>query len=89
MRRILFASDGSSGDLLPIVLMAREFKLAGYEVCVCGSAELSPMAQDFGVPYEPYPHNYSKLYPLQHTRDDATPGDVVQGRVRAALEDRP
>jgi sterol 3beta-glucosyltransferase len=62
MRRILFASDGSSGDLLPIVLMAREFKLAGYEVCVCGSAELSPMAQDFGVPYEPYPHNYSKLY---------------------------
>jgi UDP:flavonoid glycosyltransferase YjiC (YdhE family) len=62
MRRILLSSDGSSGDLLPMVLMAREFKRSGYDVCVCGSAELSPMAQDFGVPYEPYPHNYSKLY---------------------------
>ncbi len=62
MKRILFSGDGSSGDLLPMVLMAREFKLAGYEVCVCGSSEFSQMATDFDVPFEPYPHNYSKLY---------------------------
>jgi UDP:flavonoid glycosyltransferase YjiC (YdhE family) len=42
--------------------MAREFKLAGYEVCVCGSAEFSQMAQDFDVPFERYPHQYSELY---------------------------
>jgi UDP:flavonoid glycosyltransferase YjiC (YdhE family) len=62
MKRILFSGDGSSGDLLPMVLMAREFKLAGYEVCVCGSSEFSKMAQDFDVPFEAYPHNYSELY---------------------------
>jgi UDP:flavonoid glycosyltransferase YjiC (YdhE family) len=62
MKRVLFSGDGSSGDLLPMVLMAREFKLAGYEVCVCGSSELSRIAQDFDVPFEGYPHNYSKLY---------------------------
>ncbi len=45
-----------------MVLMAREFKLAGYDVCVCGSSEQSQMARDFGVPFEPYPHNYSELY---------------------------
>jgi sterol 3beta-glucosyltransferase len=45
-----------------MVLMAREFKLAGYEVCVCGSSEQSQMARDFGVRFEPYPHNYSDLY---------------------------
>ena len=32
MKRILFSGDGSSGDLLPMVLMAREFKQAGYDV---------------------------------------------------------
>jgi UDP:flavonoid glycosyltransferase YjiC (YdhE family) len=62
MRRILFSGDGSGGDLIPIVLIAQEFQSAGYEVCVCGSSEFSQMAQDFGVPFEPYPHNYSKLY---------------------------
>lgn len=62
MRRILFSGDGSSGDLLPMVLMADEFKRAGYEVCVCGSSELAKMARDFHVPFEPYPHNYSRLY---------------------------
>jgi len=62
MRRILFSGDGSSGDLLPMVLMAREFQDAGYEVCVCGSSEFSQMAQDFEVPFEAYPHSYSKLY---------------------------
>ena len=62
MRRILFSGDGSSGDLLPMVLMAREFQSAGYEVCVCGSSEFSQMAQDFGVPFEAYPHSYSRLY---------------------------
>ena len=62
MSRILFSGDGSGGDLLPMVLMAREFKLAGYEVCVCGSSEFSQMAQDFDVPFEGYPHNYSELY---------------------------
>ena len=62
MKRILFSADGSSGDLLPMVLMAQQFKLAGYDVCVCGSSEFSPMAEDFGVPFEAYPHNYSKLY---------------------------
>ena len=62
MRRILFSGDGSSGDLLPIVLMAREFKLAGYDVCVCGSSEFAQMARDFEVPYEAYPHNYSEIY---------------------------
>lgn len=62
MTRILFSGDGSSGDLLPHVLMAREFKRAGYDVCVCGSAEFAKMADDFGVPFEAYPHNYSELY---------------------------
>jgi UDP:flavonoid glycosyltransferase YjiC (YdhE family) len=62
MKRILFSGDGSSGDLLPLVLMAREFKLAGYEVCVCGSSEFAQMAEDFDVPFEGYPHNYSHLY---------------------------
>jgi UDP:flavonoid glycosyltransferase YjiC (YdhE family) len=62
MKRVLFSGDGSSGDLLPMVLMAREFKLAGYEVCVCGSSEFSQMAHDFDVPFEGYPHSYSKLY---------------------------
>jgi len=62
MKRILFSGDGSSGDLLPMVLMAREFKLAGYEVCVCGSSEFSKMAQDFDVPFEGYPHNYTEIY---------------------------
>jgi UDP:flavonoid glycosyltransferase YjiC (YdhE family) len=62
MKRILFSGDGSSGDLLPLVLMAREFKLAGYEVCVCGSSEFSQMARDFDVPFEGYPHSYSDLY---------------------------
>ncbi len=62
MKRILFSADGSSGDLLPMVLMAREFKLAGYDVCVCGSSELSQMARDFEVPFEAYPHSYSDLY---------------------------
>src|SRR5262249_45139837 len=62
MNRILFSGDGSSGDLMPMVLMAREFKLAGYEVCVAGSSEQAKMAQDFGVPFAPYPHNYSELY---------------------------
>jgi UDP:flavonoid glycosyltransferase YjiC (YdhE family) len=62
MKRILFSGDGSSGDLLPMVLMAREFKLAGYEVCVCGSSEQSQMARDFGIRFEPYPHNYSEIY---------------------------
>jgi sterol 3beta-glucosyltransferase len=45
-----------------MVLMAREFKLAGYDVCVCGSSEQAKMASGFGVPFEPYPHNYSQLY---------------------------
>jgi UDP:flavonoid glycosyltransferase YjiC (YdhE family) len=45
-----------------MVLMAREFKLAGYDVCVCGSSEFSQMARDFAVPFAAYPHNYSKLY---------------------------
>jgi UDP:flavonoid glycosyltransferase YjiC (YdhE family) len=45
-----------------MVLMAREFKHAGYDVCVCGSSEQSAMARDFGVPFEAYPHNYSELY---------------------------
>src|SRR5262252_9055142 len=62
MRRILFSGDGSSGDLLPMVLMAREFQLAGYDVCVCGSSEQSQMGRDFGVPFEGYPHSYSDLY---------------------------
>jgi sterol 3beta-glucosyltransferase len=62
MRRILFSADGSGGDLLPMVLMAREFRLAGYDVCVCGSSEFAKMAQDFDVPFEPYPHNYSEIY---------------------------
>src|SRR5262245_49448771 len=62
MRRILFSGDGSSGDLLPMVLMAREFKLAGYDVCVCGSSEYSKIAKDFAVPFEAYAHNYSELY---------------------------
>ena len=62
MKRILFSGDGSSGDLLPMVLMAREFKLAGYEVCVCGSAEFASMASDFDVPFESYRHNYSEIY---------------------------
>jgi UDP:flavonoid glycosyltransferase YjiC (YdhE family) len=62
MRRILFSGDGSSGDLLPMVLMAREFKLAGYEVCVCGSRDYAQMARDFAVPFEPYPHSYAELY---------------------------
>ena len=62
MRRILFSGDGSSGDLLPMVLMAQQFKQAGYEVCVCGSSEFSRMARDFDVPFAPYPHNYSNLY---------------------------
>ncbi len=62
MRRILFSGDGSSGDLLPMVLMAREFKLAGYQVCVCGSSEYAQMARDFDVPFEGYPHQYSELY---------------------------
>ena len=60
--RILFSGDGSSGDLLPMVLMAREFKRAGYGVCVCGSSEYARMAADFAVPFQPYPHNYSELY---------------------------
>ena len=60
--RILFSADGSSGDLLPMVLMAREFKRAGYDVCVCGSSEHARMARDFAVPFESYPHNYSELY---------------------------
>ena len=47
--------------------MAREFKLAGYDVCVCGSSEQSQMARDFGVRFEPYPHNYTELY-LQRQR---------------------
>jgi sterol 3beta-glucosyltransferase len=62
MSRILFSGDGSSGDLLPMVLMAREFQDAGYDVCVCGSSEFSQMGRDFDVPFEPYPHNYSELY---------------------------
>jgi sterol 3beta-glucosyltransferase len=62
MKRILFSGDGSGGDLLPMVLMAREFKLAGYEVCVAGSAEFARIAQDFEVPFEAYPHNYSEIY---------------------------
>lgn len=62
MKRILFSADGSSGDLLPMVLMAQTFQAAGYEVCVCGPSEFSRMAQDFGVPYEPFPINYSELY---------------------------
>lgn len=62
MRRILFSGDGSGGDLMPMVLMAREFKLAGYDVCVCGSSEFSQMAEDFDVPFEAYPHNYSEIY---------------------------
>jgi UDP:flavonoid glycosyltransferase YjiC (YdhE family) len=45
-----------------MVLMAREFKLAGYDVCVCGSSEYSRIARDFAVPFESYPHNYSELY---------------------------
>jgi sterol 3beta-glucosyltransferase len=45
-----------------MVLMAREFKLAGYDVCVCGSSEYAQMARDFAVPFEPYPHNYTKIY---------------------------
>ena len=45
-----------------MVLMAREFKLAGYDVCVCGSSEQAKMARDFGVRFEGYPHNYSDLY---------------------------
>lgn len=62
MKRILFSGDGSSGDLLPMVLMAQAFQLAGYDVCVCGSSEYAQMARDFSVPFEPYPHNYSELY---------------------------
>ena len=45
-----------------MVLMAREFKLAGYEVGVCGSGEQSKIARDFGVPFHPYPHDYTALY---------------------------
>ena len=62
MKRILFSGDGSAGDLIPLVLMAREFQRAGYDVCVCGSSEFSGIASDFGVPFEGYPHNYSNLY---------------------------
>jgi len=62
MTRILFSGDGSSGDLLPMVLMAREFKRAGYDVCVCGSSEQAKMARDFAVPFAAYPHSYSEMY---------------------------
>jgi vancomycin aglycone glucosyltransferase len=62
MKRILFSGDGSGGDLIPMVLMAREFQSAGYDVCVCGSSEFSQIASDFGVPFEGYPHNYTKIY---------------------------
>ncbi len=62
MRRILFSADGSGGDLMPMVLMAREFQRAGYEVCVCGASDFSSLAQDFGVPFEGYPHSYAELY---------------------------
>ena len=62
MKRILFSGDGSGGDLIPLVLMAREFQRAGYDVCVCGSSEFAQIAADFGVPFEGYPHNYSNLY---------------------------
>ena len=97
MTRILFSGDGSSGDLLPMVLMAREFKLAGYDVCVCGSSEYARMAEDFAVPFEPYPHNYSELYldkqrigyihsMRENIRHQET---VVSGRVRAALARSP
>ena len=54
------------GDLMPHVLMAREFKRAGYDVCVCGSGEFAKIAHDFDVPFEPYPHNYSQLYLDRH-----------------------
>jgi len=47
---------------MPMVQMAREFKLAGYEVCVCGSSEFAKIAEDFDVPFEGYPHNYSEIY---------------------------
>jgi UDP:flavonoid glycosyltransferase YjiC (YdhE family) len=62
MKRLLFSGDGSSGDLLPMVLMAREFKLAGYEVVVCGAREFSKIASDFEVPFEPYTHSYGEVY---------------------------
>ena len=62
MKRILFSGDGSGGDLIPLVLIAREFQSAGYDVCVCGSSEFSKIAADFGVPFEGYPHNYSEIY---------------------------
>jgi vancomycin aglycone glucosyltransferase len=66
MKRLLFSGDGSGGDLIPLVLMAREFKRAGYDVCVCGSSEFSRIATDFGVPFEGYPHSYSNLYLDNH-----------------------
>jgi len=62
MKRILFSGDGSGGDLMPHVLMAREFQNAGYEVMVCGSREFARIAEDFGVPFAGYPHTYSELY---------------------------
>ena len=49
MKRILFSGDGSGGDLIPLVLMAREFQREGYEVCVCGSSEFSQIARDLCV----------------------------------------
>ena len=67
MKRILFSADGSSGDLIPMVLMARDFQSAGYEVCVCGGEDFSGLAADFGVPYQAYPHNYGEKY-LNHQR---------------------
>ncbi len=62
MRRLLFSADGSSGDLLPMVLLAQRFQQAGYEVCVCGSSEYAQMARDFQVPFEGYAHSYSEAY---------------------------
>ena len=62
MKRLLFSGDGSSGDLLPMVLLARAFQDAGHEVLVCGSSEFAKIPSDFGVPFEPYPHNYTEIY---------------------------
>ena len=45
-----------------MVLIAAEFKRAGHEVLICGASEFSKIAEDFGVPFEPYPHNYTELY---------------------------
>lgn len=49
--KVLFASQGSRGDVQPMAVLGAALQRAGHEVVLAASPDSAPLAQHFGVPF--------------------------------------